>query len=151
MKLRNFILIICLCCSFQAFAQDDVLDKLSDMNGVTAVYISKNMFNSIGNMKMEGINIGSIAGKMESMQVLTSENSKTAQIMKAEASKLTKGGGYEVMMKVKDSSSRVVFYSKQVNNKVRELLMLVDETPNEYVIIQIKGNLSLKELQDITN
>lgn len=151
MKLRNFILIICLCCSFPAFAQDDVLDKLSDMDGITAVYISKNMFNSIGNMKMEGINIGSIAGKMESIQVLTSENSKTAQIMKAEASKLTKGGRYEVMMKVKDSSSRVVFYSKQVNNKIRELLMLVDETPNEYVIIQIKGNLSLKELQDITN
>lgn len=151
MKLRNLILMICLCCSFSAFAQDDALDKLSDMDGVTSVYISKNMFGTMGNMDMGGLNIGKVADKIEAMQVLTADKSKAAQAMKAEAEKLIKGKDYEMMMKVKDNDSKVVFYTKKQNDKIKELLMLVDETPKEYTIIQLKGTLSLKEIQDITN
>lgn len=151
MKLRKLILMICLCCSFSAFAQDDVLEKLSDMDGVSAVYISKSMFGSMGGMDMGGLDISKVAGKIEAMQVLTAEKNKAAQAMKAEADKLVKNKDYEIMMKVKDSDSKVAFYIKRENNKIKGLLMLVDETPKEYTIIQIKGDLSLKEIQNITN
>lgn len=151
MKLRNLILMICLCCSFSAFAQDDVFDKLSDMDGVTAVYISKSMFGSMGGMEMSGLDISKVAGKIEAMQILTAEKTKAAQAMKTEADKLVKNKDYEVMMKVKDSDLKVMFYTKKHNDKIKELLMLVDEAPKEYTIIQIKGDLSLKDIQNITN
>lgn len=151
MKLRNFILMICLCCSFSVFAQEDVLDKLSDMDGVTAVYISKNMFGTIGSMDMGGLDISKVSDKIEAMQVLTANEPKALRTMKAEAEKMVKGKDYEVMMKVKDSDSKVVFYTKKQNDKIKELLMIVDEIPKEFTIIQLKGTLSLKEIQDITN
>ena len=142
---------ICLCCSFAAFAQDDVFDRLSDMDGVTAVYISKSMFGSMKGMDMGSLDISKVAGKIEAMQVLTAEKTKAAQAIKTEVDKLVKNKDYEIMMKVKDSDSKVAFYVKRENNKIKGLLMLVDETPKEYTIIQIKGDLSLKEIQDITN
>lgn len=151
MKQRNLILIICLCCSFTVLAQNNVLDNLSEMDGVSAVYISKSMFNTIENMNMGGLDISKVTGKVEAMQILTGEKPKAVQTMKIQAEKLVKRQEYEMMMKVKDSGSKVTFYTQKQKDKIKELLMLIDEAPNEYTIIQIKGELSLKEIQEITN
>lgn len=150
MKAKTLILLLLICCSYTICAQNKLFDKFSEMNGVTSVYISKSMLQMMPNMKTSGIDIGNIAGKLESVEILTSEKPSIARQMKEETAYIAKDKNYEPLMKVKDEESRITFYIKKKGEKIGELLMLVDEK-SEFVIIRITGNLSLKDIQSITN
>lgn len=150
MKLKHVLLIILMCCASIASAQNKIIDKFADMDGVTSVFISKSMLQMMPNMKTEGIDIGGVAGKLESILILTSEKAAISKMMKNEIPSFASNKSYEELMRVKDEGSRVTFYIKRKNNsKIGELVMFVDEHP-EFVFIQIKGDLTLQDIQNIT-
>lgn len=150
MKLKHVLLIILMCCASIASAQNKLIEKFADMDGVTSVFISKSMLQMMPNMKTEGIDIGGIAGKLESMLILTSEKASISNMMKNEIPSFTSNKSYEELMRVKDEGSRVIFYIKRKNNsKIGELIMMVDEHP-QFVFIQIKGDMTLQDIQNIT-
>lgn len=150
MKLKHVLLIILMCCASIASAQNKLIEKFADMDGVTSVFISKSMLQMMPNMKTEGIDIGGIAGKLESMLILTSEKASISNMMKNEIPSFTSNKSYEELMRVKDEGSRVTFYIKRKNNsKIGELIMMVDEHP-QFVFIQIKGDMTLQDIQNIT-
>ncbi|WP_321426152.1 DUF4252 domain-containing protein [uncultured Bacteroides sp.] len=150
MKLKHVLLIILMCCASVASAQNKLIEKFADMDGVTSVFISKSMLQMMPNMKTEGIDIGGIAGKLESMLILTSEKASISNMMKNEIPSFTSNKSYEELMRVKDEGSRVTFYIKRKNNsKIGELIMMVDEHP-QFVFIQIKGDMTLQDIQNIT-
>jgi hypothetical protein len=150
MKLKHVLLIILMCCASIVSAQNKLIEKFADMDGVTSVFISKSMLQMMPNMKTEGIDIGGIAGKLESMLILTSEKASISNMMKNEIPSFTSNKSYEELMRVKDEGSRVTFYIKRKNNsKIGELIMMVDEHP-QFVFIQIKGDMTLQDIQNIT-
>ena len=58
---------------------------------------------------------------------------------------------YEVLMKVNDSGEAVIIYIlPQSEGKIKELVMSVDDNGNEFVLIQLSGNISIDKLQNLT-
>lgn len=150
MKFKQLILIILMFWTGMASAQNKFTQKFSDMDGVTSVFISKAMLQMMPNMKTGGIDIGSIAGKLESILILTTEKASISKMMKSELPRLASSKSYEELMRVKDEGTNVTFYiKKKNNNKVSELIMLVDEQP-EFVYMQITGDMTLQDIQNIT-
>lgn len=74
MKTKNILLILFLCCTSICFAQNKLFDKYSEMDNVTSVYISKAMFQMMPKIETNGLNLMNLKGKIEGLQVLTTEN-----------------------------------------------------------------------------
>jgi hypothetical protein len=133
------------------FAQNKLFDKFSEMEGVTSVFISKSMLQMMPGMKIQnGMDIRVFAGKLSGILILTSENQGIAKMMRSETAHFNNNPAYEILMKVKDDGSNVNFYVKKKSETlISELVMLVDE-PDEFVIIQMNGNMTMEDIQKLT-
>ena len=148
MKTKYVIIALCLFCTTLASAQDNKLfDKYADMDNVTSVYISKAMFQMIPMVGDIGLSLTNLAGKLESLQIVTTEQKNLIPQMRNEFSTLVKSS-HEELMRVRDGGTRVNFYSNMKGDKISELLMLAD-ADSTYAVILINGNFTLKDIQDI--
>lgn len=148
----KYILITILCLSFAqfSFAQNNsnkLFDKYADMDNVTSVYISKAMFKMMPAIETGGLNLINMIGKIESLQVLTTERADLTNDMQKEFSQLV-GKGHEELMRVRDGKTRATFYADMKGNNVKDLLMLA-KTDSTFTVIQLLGTFSLKDIQDI--
>ena len=57
---------------------------------------------------------------------------------------------YEELMRIKDKGEKTTIYLKQDKNKKKEFVLMTGEK-NEFTVIIITGNLTLKEIQGIVN
>ena len=73
MRLKQLYTILLLCCVNICFAQNKLFDKYADMDDVTSVYISKKMFQMMPVMETAGLNLANLKGKIESLQILTTQ------------------------------------------------------------------------------
>lgn len=148
MKTKNILLILFICCTSICFSQNKLFDKYSEMDNVTSVYISKAMFNMIPNFETNGMNLMNLKGKIEGLQVLTTENNSIKAEMRNEFKELI-GKDHEELMRVKDGKTRATFYLKKKGELISELIMLAD-TDSSFNVIQLVGNFTLQEIQEIT-
>lgn len=144
------IAILCLSCSQMGWAQNSekLFDKYADMDNVTSVYISKAMFQMMPSFEAGGLSLMNMIGKVESLQVLTTEKKDLAPQMRNDFSKLI-GKGHEELMRVKDGNTKATFYANMKGDLVRDLIMLAD-TDGGFTVIQLVGNFTLKDIQEIT-
>lgn len=128
----------------------DIFNQLSKVKGVDVVYISKAMLGMMPNMDMPGVDIGNIAGKLESLEIYTSKGEATNRLI-AISDKLIDSGNYETLMLVKDSDSGTGFYMKKgTSNKASEMLMITkDDT--DATIIRFLGNFTIQDIKNIAN
>jgi fumarate reductase subunit C len=134
-------------------AQDNPFEKFTDMDGVTSVFISKNMialFPKDSNL-FGGVSINSFVDKLSSILILTTENKKVGQEMLSLANSRIKTNNYELLMRVKsDDGENVNFYMKGKPENIQELIMIVDGDDDESVIMQFLGNFKLEDVQNMT-
>lgn len=128
----------------------DIFDQLTDINGVEVVYISKAMLSMMPNMKMPGVNIGNTAGKLESLQILSTETKSAVINLKREIDKHIKNGEYETLMYVKDQGSKTEFYTKKTQDKKNSEMIMITQDNDEVTIIRFLGNFNIKDIQSIT-
>ena len=148
MKTKNILLILFLCCTSICFAQNKLFDKYSEMDNVTSVYISKAMFQMIPDMKTNGLNLTTLKGKIEGLQILTTQNNSIKETMRNDFESLI-GKNHEELMRVKDGKTRATFYVKQKGDLISELIMLAN-ADNSFNVIQLLGNFTLQDIQEIT-
>lgn len=148
MKTKNILLILFLCCTNICFAQNKLFDKYSEMDDVTSVSISKAMFQMMPNFETNGLNLMNLKGKIEGLQILTTENNSIKETMRNDFKNLI-GKNHEELMKVKDGKTRATFYVKQKGDLISELIMLAD-TDSSFNVIQLLGNFTLQDIQEIT-
>lgn len=148
MKTKNILLILFLCCTSFCFAQNKLFDKYSEMDNVTSVYISKAMFQMMPNMETNGLNLMNMKGKIEGLQILSTESNSLKDKMRDDFKGLI-GKDHQELMRVKDGKTRATFYVKQKGDQVSELIMLAD-TDGRFNVIQLLGNFTLQDIQDIT-
>ncbi|MDR2953640.1 MAG: DUF4252 domain-containing protein [Prevotella sp.] len=143
-------------------AQDDIFEKLSDHEDVSTVLISKALLKMMGGMMggdmipdmsmggmMPGVNIKDIAGKLEQIEIYSSETTKGIKLMKSEAGKLQKNKSYEVLMKIKDKDENVTFYGgRKDKSRFKDLIMFVDNE-GECSIIRISGSFTAEDVQGV--
>ena len=146
MKSKNIFLILFLCCTSLCFAQDKLFEKYADMDNVTSVFISKKMFDMIPNVE-GGLNLMNLKGKINSLQIVTSDKREVRDQMRKEFSSLI-GQSHEELMRVKDNDTRASFYIVQNGDLINEMIMLAD-TDSDYVVIRITGKFTLQDIQDV--
>jgi hypothetical protein len=131
------------------FAQNRIFEKYADMDNVTSVYISKAMFQMMPVVENVGVNLMNMKGKIESLQLVSTEKRELISQMKNEFSRLVTTR-HEELMRIKDGNTRVQFYSDMKGDRIKELLLLIEAEDN-FTAILLVGNFTLKDIQDIAN
>ncbi len=154
MNLKYLIITIIMALS-SFFAQAGTFaDKYMDQKGVTVVYISKAMMKMFPAKKVAlagDMNVGSIVSNLESIIVLTTNNSEMRKEMKKDILEIRKDKNYETLMKVRDDDTKVDFYTRMKSpDVIGEILMVVDE-PDECVVIQFTGNMTAEDIEALMN
>jgi len=147
MKAKYILIVLCLICTKIGFAQSKLFDKYADMDNVTSVYISKAMFQMMPAVTGVGLDMANLAGKMEGLQLVTTEKSDMISQMRKEFTQLVNKEQQE-LMRVKDGNTRVTFYANMKDDLITELLMLAD-TDSSFTVIQLLGKFTLKDIQDM--
>ncbi|SHF78622.1 DUF4252 domain-containing protein [Dysgonomonas macrotermitis] len=128
----------------------DVFHDLANTKGIEVVYITKSMLGMMNNMDMPGVNIGKIAGKLETLQVYSAEGRSASNTLRATTDRLVRSGNYETLMLVKDEDSKTAFYLKKNSNDKKSELLMLTEDGSEVSVIRFLGEFSLKDIQNLT-
>ena len=161
MKLKNIFLILFLCCTSLCFAQDKLFEKYADMDNVTSVFISKKMFDMIPNVESGGLNLMNLKGKINNLQIVTSDKQEVRDQMRKEFSSLINktpslqslsdfgGEALENLFFLKDLGLLFeTLYIVQNGDLINEMIMLAD-TDSDYVVIRITGKFTLEDIQEV--
>ena len=132
------------------FAQNKLFDKYADMDDVTSVYISKKMFQMMPVMETAGLNLANLKGKIESLQILTTQKADLRERMRGELKALI-GKDHEELMRVKDGKTKANFYVKQQGELIQELIMIADMDDGGFSVMQLLGRFTLQDVQEITS
>ncbi len=149
MKAKYLIIALLLACTQFGFAQDKLFDKYAEMDNVTSVYISKAMFQMMPVIGDVGLSLTNLKGKVESLQLVTTERKDLIPQMRGEFSKLV-GNQHQELMRVRDGKTKATFYSNMKGDQVKDLIMLAD-TDSTFVVMQLVGNFTLQDIQEIAN
>ena len=147
---RIFTVIAVMMACLSMHAQAELFSKYDNTHGVTTVYVSKSMLSIMPQMKTGGVDIGSIAQKLDNISILTGERPSMIGGIKQNASAIYSRDGYEEVMKLNDSDSHTVIYMKQLSGGTNEFA-LVNTENNVLRIVNIKGRISLRDIQSITH
>lgn len=132
-----------------ARAQDALFDKYEDTNGVTTVFISKTMLGMIPNVKAGNHDISKIAGKLDQLRILTCEKASLIPRILDDAKKTYKSEGYEAIMRMNDDGGKMTIYQRSLKGGKNEFVLLQEDGSN-LNIINVKGAITLKDIQMIT-
>ncbi|MDR1402663.1 MAG: DUF4252 domain-containing protein [Tannerellaceae bacterium] len=149
MKTKHILIAWLLFCTTLASAQDKLFDKYAEIDNVTSVYISKAMFQMMPTIENIGLNLMNMKGKIESLQLISTERADQIPQMRKEFTQLI-NKQHQELMRVKDGKTLATFYADMSGDKVKNLLMLAD-TDSSFTVIQLTGNFTLKEIQEITS
>ena len=131
-----------------AMAQDKLFDKYEDTNGITTIFISKTMLGMIPNVKAGNHDISEIAGKLDQLRILTCEKAALIPRILEEAKKIYNSDGYEAIMRMNEDGEKVTIYQRSLRGGKNEFVLLQEDS-SELNIINVKGVITLKDIQMI--
>lgn len=136
-----------------AYAQSEFFSRVSELPGVTSVYVSPRMFAMMNGAELGEEATSRLVGKMEMLLVLTAENSEAIKLLQKEMQKINPSQGYEYLMKVKDGEDGVNILMKEgvkrSNGKLlNEYVLLVDEA-DSYTVVIMEGGFTLDEVRQV--
>jgi hypothetical protein len=117
------------------------------MENVTSVYISKAMFDMMPMIGDIGLSMTNMKGKVESLQLVSTERADQIPQMRKEFTQLV-DKNHQELMRVRGGKTRATFYADMKGDQIKNLLMLSD-TDSSFTVIQLLGNFSVKDIQDI--
>lgn len=129
----------------------DIFNQLSNVKGVQVVYISKSLLGMMPKMDMPGVDIGNIAGKLESLEIYSADEESAARHLTNISESLLKGDNYETLMLIKESDSKTAFYvKKNKSNQGSEMLMITNDGADA-TIIRFLGSFTIEDIKNIAN
>lgn len=142
-----------------AFAQSakELYNKYSDLNGVSAVYVSPAMFRMIGklpDMEMENnqgekVNLTPIINTLSGFYLLdVEENSSAAAQLQADVKKLLDGRKFELLFEAKEDGETTRLFTAG-NGKTVSSLILLSRDAEDFTFMSLEGNMDREELENI--
>lgn len=142
-----------------AFAQNakELYNKYSDLEGISAVYVSPAMFRMIGklpDMDMETnnggkVNLTPIINTLSGFYLLDVENnSKAAVQLQAEVKKLLDGKKFELLFEAKESGDVTRLFTAGDGKTVTSLILLSQDA-EDFTFMSLEGNMNRGELENI--
>ena len=139
------------------FAQS-AFDKFDGKDGVTAVIVSKKMFELMSQVKMDDKDSETqqylnLLKKLNNLKVFTTSNKKVITEMKSTVKTYLKKHPLEELMRINDSGKTIKIYVKSgaKSSQVLELLMFMDGGSDETVLMTLTGNFDLSEISVLTD
>lgn len=158
--MKNIILLIAIILlPLTNYAQNSIFDKFEDMDDVTTVVVSKELFkmaSKLGGETPEAKEYGEMVKNLESLKFYTTENSNIAKQMSDVVSNYLKSTKLTELMRVKDKDANVKIYIRKGkdDDHVSELLMFVSDLQNkanqEAMILSLTGDIDLNNISKIT-
>ena len=151
MKSRILPTLLMLFCVNLCFAQSqELFKKYADKEGVTSVYLSKQMLDANPMLLISKgiIHDENLKKKITSLEVLVA-SWEAAPEMKPEFTELVSKKKYEEVMRTKTDSSKVSVYFLPKDESVIEILILIETTSN-FTAIRMGGDFTPKELRSLT-
>jgi hypothetical protein len=154
MKTKSLVTIILLLATGVSFAQEGIFKKFSEQKNITCITITKTLLNMLpdvsSSVEMNGMNIKDITANLEQIDIFTSQDNSARLMMKKETAQHFKNDkSYEVLMKIKDEESNIIFYGQKNDNFFKSLVMLIDED-DEYVLIRLSGKFTTEDIRMLT-
>ncbi len=153
MKRISIIALLMTLCTVCSYGQQSFFDKYAEMDGVTSVYITKSMLSLFpkGQTNINGVNIGSIASRLDNIQILSSDKKDIAEKLRKETAHINPDNGYEELMRIRKDGEKTTIYFRDKKNEKKEFILLTDDGKSEITLISIVGDLTLQEIQGIIN
>ena len=132
-------------------------NKYSDLDGVSAVYISPAMFKLIG--QLPDINVETADGKKMDMAPLIrsfsgfymlnfeNESALSAELYK-EVTAMVNKGNFELLMEVKDDGSTVRMYTLGDEKVVNSFVCIVNEE-DETMFFSLEGSMNRSDIEKL--
>lgn len=148
--MKRIILTLCMTmvACITAFAQKALFEKYSETDGVSTVYISRNMMRMMGNVKAGNKDISKIAGRLDYLQILSCERPSLIPSIKKSAQSIFNQQKYSIVMQVNERGEHTTIYERHYPNGKNEFSLLAIER-YEITIINLLGNISLQDIQGI--
>ncbi|HEX2920505.1 MAG TPA: DUF4252 domain-containing protein [Bacteroidales bacterium] len=130
---------------------DQMFDKYSEKEGFTTVSISGKMFSMLSELDSDNKNTDNIISNLRSIKILSVEDSLInirTNFYNELINKLNKNV-YEELMVIKKGPNMTKFLVKYNGERIAELLV-IKGGPGGNSLISIKGNLSLKNISDLS-
>lgn len=144
-------LFTCILIRAQTGAVQQMFDKYSERNGFTVVTISSRMFSLLAELDADNDNADNIINNLKSIQILTVSDSLLNKGINfyLELTKKPDLKVYEELMAVKEGSNHTKFLVKYNGDRIAELLVITGG-PGGNSLISIKGNLSLRNISQLS-
>lgn len=119
----------------------------------TVVYITPKMFQMIAKLDAKDPdyqNVKNVLQDLKGLRILTTEDKNAGQFYREAISKFN-SNEYELLMKVRDKSENVHFWTKEnANGTVAELILLVGGN-KEFTMISFVGNIDLQKIAKLSD
>lgn len=122
--------------------------KYLDHQDFTSVYISPKLFKMVSKMDIADMDpeVQEVISELDGLRILTSE--KNTKSLYGEISQVLLSKNFETLMTVKDNGEDVKFLIKESNDKISELLLLVNGT-KEFVLMDFVGDIDLAKISKL--
>ncbi len=157
--MKNLWLLITLFFTLNMTAQSDVsgnplMSKYGGSDDFTTINISPKMFQLIAKSGIadEDPEVGEVINNISSLSILVYDNEDKAPRSRAlydEAFSSLVNNSFEELMTVKDGSDNVRFMIRENGNLIEQLLLLVG-SEDEFVMIDISGNIDLEQISKLS-
>ena len=151
MRLKFHIAALCLLCAMPAAAQSELFKKFSQHENVKSIYISKDMFRLISASSVQGLDLGCLNGKLESLQVLSTNDERIREDIKNGFTEMANGNDdydHSTMERKGAGSDTTWFlFSRPKQDGSHSFIMLMlDEKSATYM--EMLGKFTLDDVQN---
>ncbi len=138
----------------QSKAVQDFQNKYENDRDAKVVSLNGSLFQLVSNITKlaeddkDAEVMSRIAGGINAMKILAVPLFKTGLELKEieDLRSKLKSEKYEELMTVRDGRERVYFMAKSGENKINNMLVLINDDKDEFVLINIDGELDMKDL-----
>ena len=142
-----------------AYAQSGkaIYNKYSDLQGVSAVYISPTMFKIMGqlpDMEIEAaggekVDIAPLVRSFEGFYLLSVSDKSQAAELKQEVQSMIKSGSFEMLMEAKDGGSTMMRIYTAGNDKSISSLVMLAQEEDSVQFICLEGSMNRKDFETL--
>lgn len=143
--IRKTLLAVLLFVALIPAGAESLVARLENIPSVQTVYISPKMFRLMGVAQKDSLLTAASIDRLHSMDIIIADEPSTITALTKEALTYIQQNDYEeVDRHQNDGENTVTYYKKLSPNAV---YILCTESPTEYVVSVIQGNLSKEELK----
>ena len=132
---------------------EDLIHKYQDTEGFTTVSIQGEMFEILAALGDDEKDLQNLKGMIRKIQIISMEDSyqgKTVNFFD-ELKPHISSGKYVELMTVREKDNNVVFYVHYNKEKVIKEMLLIVGGKTDNAVINLKGNIKLDQLADLSS